>query len=199
MILIGVGANLPHPRYGPPRATCGAALASLAEAPGVAVAARSRWYRSAPVPAADQPWFVNAVVRVETALDPAALMALLLATEQAFGRRRGEPNAARTLDLDLLTYSELVTGESSILAPGTGQAPAVTLPHPRLHQRAFVLLPLRDVAPAWRHPVTGMDVKALIAALPPGQTAEVMADAAGVFGSEWNAPPRPAGPDNRAN
>jgi 2-amino-4-hydroxy-6-hydroxymethyldihydropteridine diphosphokinase len=195
VILIGVGANLPHPRFGPPRATCGAALASLAEAASVAVAGRSRWYRSAPVPVSDQPWFVNAVVRLETALDPAGLMALLSATEQAFGRRRDEPNAARTLDLDLLAYGDLVSGEAAPAAPGAGQRPAVTLPHPRLHQRAFVLLPLRDVAPGWRHPVTGAGVKALIAALPPGQTAEVMADVAGAFGSEWKAPPRPAGPE----
>jgi len=199
VILVGVGANLPHPRYGPPRATCGAALATLAEAPGVTVAGRSRWYRSAPVPASEQPWFVNAVARLETALDPAGLMALLLATEQAFGRRRGEPNAARTLDLDLLAYGELVIGERGRGAPGAGQPPALTLPHPRLHQRAFVLLPLRDVAPTWRHPVTGAGVKALIAALPPDQTAEPMADAAGAFGSEWNAPPRPGGPDNRGS
>jgi len=192
MILIGIGANLPHPRCGPPRATCGAALMALAAVPGVAVAGRSRWYRSAPVPASDQPWFVNAVARLGTALDPAALMALLVATEEAFGRRRGAANAARTLDLDLLAYGELVCGET-----GQPPRPALTLPHPRLHERAFVLLPLRDVAPAWRHPVTGIDVKAMIAALPPGRTAEAIADAAGAFGSEWNAPPWPRGADNR--
>ena len=186
MILIGVGANLPHPRYGPPRATCGAALAMLAEAPGVAIAGRSRWYRSAPMPAADQPWFVNAVARLETALEPAALLALLLATEQAFGRRRGAANAARTLDLDLLAYDDLVLSQAA-----TAPRPAVTLPHPRLHQRAFVLLPLRDVAPAWRHPVTGAGIEALIAALPPDRSAEALADAAGAFGSEWNAARRP--------
>ncbi len=179
MILIGIGANLPHPRYGPPRATCGAALAQLAGGGKLAIVGRSHWYRSAPVPVSDQPWFVNAVARVETGLEPAALLALLLATEEAFGRRRGQPNAARTIDLDILAYGRRVSD-------GTP-----TLPHPRLAERAFVLLPMADVAPAWQHPATGADVATMIAALPDGAAAERMADADGAFGTEWRPPAGP--------
>jgi 2-amino-4-hydroxy-6-hydroxymethyldihydropteridine diphosphokinase len=88
---------------------------------------------------------------------------------------RGEPNAARVLDLDLLDY------ESRVSAPG--EEPV--LPHPRLRGRAFVLLPLSDLAPDWRHPATGETVAALIAALPRDQVAQPLPPAAGLFGSEW--------------
>ena len=163
MILIGIGANLPSPKHGAPGATCGAALAALEQA-ALTIAARSRWYKSAPVPASDQPWFVNGVVRVKTTLDPTKLMTLLLRTEEAFGRRRGEKNAPRVIDLDLLAYGEMVVDLEPI-EPGAGIG-AVTVPHPRLHERAFVLLPLRDVSPDWRHPVLGLAVSELVAALP---------------------------------
>ena len=147
----------------------------------LSISARSRWFKSAPVPVSDQPWFVNGVVRVETALDPQALMGLLLQTEEAIGRKRGERDAARILDLDLLAYGDLVW-------PGDGGGPgrgSVTVPHPRMHDRAFVLLPLRDIAPGWRHPVSGETVESLIQALPEGQETEPIADAGGVFGTEW--------------
>ena len=187
MILIGIGANLASPVYGEPRATCGAALAVLAEG-GLTIAQRSQWYKSAPIPASDQPWFVNAVVRVRTALDPDQLIALLLQTEESFGRQRVGKNAPRILDLDLLAYGETVIGGEGA---DDGEATKTTVPHPRLHERAFVLLPLRDVAPDWRHPVLGNGVHALIEALPPGQQTEVMADAGGAYGTEWR-PPRDA-------
>ncbi len=159
MILLGLGANLAS-SHGGPQATLEAALAALG-AEGVATLARSRWYRTAPVPASDQPWFVNAVVSVATALDPAALLLLLHRIEARFGRERREPNAARPIDLDLLAYDDRVM---------TG-ADGPVLPHPRLDQRAFVLLPLAEIAPAWRHPLSGRSVAELIAALPPGQEA----------------------------
>ncbi len=188
MVLIGIGANLPSPGYGPPRATCGAAL-SMLERGELSISARSPWYKSAPVPVSGQPWFVNGVVRVETALDPEALMGLLLQTEETIGRQRGERNAARILDLDLLAHGDLVWpgprdkgGDKGGGEPGRG---SVILPHPRMHDRAFVLLPLRDVAPGWRHPVSGKTVEALIRALPKNQQTEALADADGVFGTEW--------------
>ena len=166
MILIALGANLPTARHGPPARGLDAALAALAEA-GVRTAARSRWYRSAPLPPAAGPWFVNGVARVETALTPRALMACLLAVEAGFGRRRRAPGAARPLDLDLLDYH----GRIMRCGAGAGK-PALTLPHPRLAHRAFVLAPLAEMAPAWRHPETGATAAALLAALPPGQRAE---------------------------
>lgn len=153
MILIGVGANLPS-AAGSPRQTCEAALLHLGRL-GVVIAARSPWYETAPVPVSDQPWFVNAVARVETRLSPAGLLAALHLTEAAFGRLRTVTNAARTLDLDLLAYRDEVR---------TGGAPL--LPHPRLHERAFVLFPLRDLAPAWRHPILGETAENLAARLP---------------------------------
>ena len=154
MILIGLGANLPSPEHGPPQATLAAALEAL-EARGAHTLRRSPWYESAPVPPSGQPWYVNAVAEVESALSPQALLAALLDVEAGFGRVRGARNASRTVDLDLLDYRGLVTGP--------GEKPE--LPHPRLHERAFVLLPLRDLAPGWRHPACGRTVDMLISAL----------------------------------
>ena len=165
MILIGIGANLPSPRHGQPRETCEAALDAMAGA-GIGITGRSRWYRSAPVPESSQPWYVNGVAHVETALTPAPLMAALRGIETDFGRTRGQANEARILDLDILAYGDRVS------AGGGG----VVLPHPRLHERAFVLLPLREVAPDWRHPVTGRTLDGLIAALTKDQIAEPLGD-----------------------
>ena len=156
MILLGLGANLPSATYGAPQATLEAALAVL-EAEGIAILRRSPWYRSAPLGGGEQPWYVNGVAVVATRLDPAGLLTLLHQIEARFGRVRRERNEPRVLDLDLVDYAGRVSG--------TGQEPA--LPHPRLHDRAFVLLPIRDVAPGWRHPLSGESVDALIARLPP--------------------------------
>jgi len=164
VILVGLGGNLPSPEHGPPIRSLSAALKSLA-ARGVVPVRRSRWYETAPVPASDQPWFVNAVVSVETALDPAALLTLLHAVESEFGRIRGAPNAARLIDLDLLDYHGRVD---------TGWP---VLPHPRLTERAFVLRPLLDVAPQWRHPVSGLEATALLAALGDGQEIRLAGEA----------------------
>src|SRR5262245_47709766 len=102
MILIGVGANLPSDA-GSPLDTCKAALRHLGRL-GVIVTGQSPWYGTAPIPVSDQPWFVNGVASAETALSPAGVLAALHLTEAAFGRMRTAPNAARTLDLDLLDY-----------------------------------------------------------------------------------------------
>jgi 2-amino-4-hydroxy-6-hydroxymethyldihydropteridine diphosphokinase len=126
---------------------------------GLRVVRRSRWFESAPVPASDQPWFVNGVAVVETSLSPADLLALLHEIERRFGRERREVNAARILDLDLIAYGDLVRTDSPPL-----------LPHPRLHERAFVLLPLADVVPEWRHPADGRTLSAMIRALPAEQS-----------------------------
>ncbi len=160
MILVGLGANLPHPLYGPPAATLAAALRHFA-AEGLAVVAVSRFFESAPVPVSEQPWFVNAVARIDTALDPAATLAALHRIEAAFGRVRHRRWEARVLDLDLLDYNGLCQC-------GVGDGP--TLPHPRMAVRAFVLHPLADLDPAWIHPVSGRSLVALRADLDPAQT-----------------------------
>lgn len=166
MILVALGANLPSVDYGPPRETLEAAIRILASA-GVELVSRSQWYASAPVPPADQPDYVNGVIRVRTNLGPEAFLALLHQVEAQVGRVRGAPNAARPADLDLLDFRGLVS------APGASPL----LPHPRLHLRAFVLLPLAEVAPGWRHPVTGQGLAELMAALPPDQACRPLAPA----------------------
>jgi 2-amino-4-hydroxy-6-hydroxymethyldihydropteridine diphosphokinase len=159
-ILIGLGANLDSPRWGPPRATLTAALATL-DSEGVVILARSSWYRSAPVPHSDQPWFVNAAAAVATSLDAVDLLALTQAIERRYGRVRSEPNAARVLDIDLLDYrGELVA------------SPDLTLPHPRLHQRRFVLEPLAEIAPYWRHPALKLTAQQLLLRLDGAQLVE---------------------------
>lgn len=162
MIFIGIGSNLPSPA-GPPRATAEAAAAALTRA-GLRVRRRSRWYESPPVPPSDQPWYINGVVEIETDLEPAALLAVLHRIEAEFGRTRTVPNAARPLDLDLIAYDDRVLDG----------ADGVIVPHPRMHERAFVLLPLAELAPDWRHPRTGEAISALIAALPAGVQARAI-------------------------
>jgi 2-amino-4-hydroxy-6-hydroxymethyldihydropteridine diphosphokinase len=117
------------------------------------------------VPASDQPWYVNAAAEVRTDLSADPLLAELHAVEDEFGRVRAEPNAARLIDLDLLDYQ----GQQARGGPGRA-----TLPHPRLSGRAFVLRPLADLAPHWRHPLLELPIQALLEALPAGQTAEIM-------------------------
>ncbi len=157
MILIGIGSNLAAPPAKSPQETAQAALSALT-APHLQPLACSSWYETEPVPASDQPWFVNAVVLVATELEPMALLNRMLDLESRFGRVRGERNAARTLDLDLLDYDGLLV-----------ETTRLTLPHPRLHERRFVLEPLCEVAPGWRHPLLQATAAELLDRLPPGQ------------------------------
>jgi 2-amino-4-hydroxy-6-hydroxymethyldihydropteridine diphosphokinase len=158
MIYLGIGSNLAGQGQPNALATCEAALLALPGA-GIRIEARSPWYESAPVPRSDQPWYVNAVLRVSSDLAAGALLTALHAVEARFGRSRGSANAARSLDLDLLDHQGRVNAE--------GEWPI--LPHPRMHLRAFVLLPLRDLQPTWRHPRDDVSLDALIAVLPDGQ------------------------------
>ena len=163
MIVIGLGANLWSARYGDPRAACEAALDAL-RASGLDVGRRSRWYRSAPVPPSGQPWFVNGVAEIEPGLSASALLAALHRTERDMGRERRVRNEARVIDLDLLIYVDRLSRP--------GETPV--LPHPRLAERAFVLLPLAELVPAWRHPGSGRSVAEMIRRLPPDRTAEAI-------------------------
>ncbi len=164
MIFISLGGNL-HSATGSPLETCLAALFELERA-GVIIRRCSPWYKTAPVPISDQPWFVNGVAEVETHFNPLQLMSLLHEIEEIFQRVRFELNGARTLDMDLLAYHDLVQDAED------GDASSLVLPHPRLHDRAFVLLPLRDLAPDWRHPVLGLTVSELARGLSSDQKAE---------------------------
>ena len=142
MILVAIGANLPDQAGRPALETCRWAAGQLQRlAPVMAV---SSWYRSAPVPPSGQPDYINGVARLLGAGDPYALLAELHAIEAAAGRVRGAMNAARVLDLDLLAVDGQVIDTAKLI-----------LPHPRLAQRAFVLMPLCDVAPGWTAPSTG--------------------------------------------
>jgi 2-amino-4-hydroxy-6-hydroxymethyldihydropteridine diphosphokinase len=174
MIYFGIGANLHHSRFGAPLNTCGAALYSLNK-DNIHILACSRWYESAPVPVSDQPNYVNAVVQVETALKPRDLLNYLLSHEEIFGRSRAEKNAARTLDLDLLDYNgEIVEFDG-----------ALSLPHPRLHERAFVLLPLAEHDQKWRHPQIGSQIFDLIKQLPTHLKAAPLDPLSGEYGTPW--------------
>jgi 2-amino-4-hydroxy-6-hydroxymethyldihydropteridine diphosphokinase len=160
MALIGVGANIPAPNGLSPLATCKEAVSILDSMPPTRVCGVSRWFASAPVPPSGQPDYVNAVAVVcvdpDQSIDPEWLLQRLMEIEQAFGRQRGVPNAARTLDLDIIAVGGLVR-----------TAPDPILPHPRAHERAFVLAPLVDVAPDWVHPILGLTAAGLLARLPP--------------------------------
>ena len=152
MILIALGANLPGPA-GAPADALRAALTRLEER-GVKILSVSSFYETPAWPDPGQPAFVNAVAAVQTTLQPVELLTLLHGVETDFGRLRSAANAPRTLDLDLLDY------DAKVLSTG------VTLPHPRMQERSFVLVPLAQIVPGWRHPVTGESVADLLAKLP---------------------------------
>ncbi|MBX3518003.1 MAG: 2-amino-4-hydroxy-6-hydroxymethyldihydropteridine diphosphokinase [Rhodospirillales bacterium] len=164
-VFIGIGGNVADPFWGPPVAVLTAATEALS-GHGIPLLGRSRWYLSAAVPPSDQPPCTNAVLEVAPDREPDALLQALHAVEAAFGRRRGAVNAARILDLDLVAFGDLVRAD----------ADGLQLPHPRMHQRAFVLKPLAELAPDWRHPVSRRGIAELLAAVPAEQWAVPVED-----------------------
>ncbi len=141
-VIVALGSNLKG-SYGSLEALLEAALAKF-EAAGLKVVARSSWWKSAAWPDPTGPEYRNGVALVETALGPRATLDALRCIERAFGRERAEANAARTLDLDLIAHGRTILND-----------PSLTLPHPRAHVRRFVMGPLAEVLPEWRHPVLG--------------------------------------------
>ena len=156
MILIAIGANLPGRDGTMPIETCRAVVPRICEIPGLQFVALSQWYRSAPLPQSGQADYCNGVILLRGEMPPEALLLRLHAIEEDFGRVRSVPNAPRALDLDIIDLNGLVRTEHPPI-----------LPHPRAHLRAFVLLPLLEVAPAWRHPSLNLSVTTLLAELPP--------------------------------
>ncbi len=157
MILVGMGANLEHPVYGAPLDSLEEAVRVLKKH-GVKIIHQSSWYRTEPVPVSDQPWFVNAVLAVETKLDMSSFLSFLHEIEQGFGRVRDVKWEARVLDLDLLAYHEEITDNTDQTAGGV-------VPHPFMQERAFVLAPLCEILPDWEHPLSKRSASELLAAL----------------------------------
>ncbi len=162
MILIAIGSNLSTKLGRAPADTCDWAVERIQSINGLKLQSRSQWYVSAPIPPAIPPSsqgsYINGVVRCEGDVNPVWLLRQLHLIEAEAGRLRSVPNAARTLDLDLIDANGAILQQADLI-----------LPHPRAHLRAFVLQPVRDVAPEWRHPILGQTAAELLAALPPQQ------------------------------
>lgn len=161
MIFVALGANLPS-RFGTPYQTLQVAKRAM-EDKGIRIVSSSNTWLTAPVPVSDQPWYHNEVVQVDTALSAFALLETLQQIEDDFGRLRTVRNAPRLIDLDLIAHHDEILDK-----------PELIVPHPRMHQRAFVLLPLQEIAPGWVHPALEMTLAALVANLPDGQEAVPM-------------------------
>ncbi len=143
-VAIALGSNL-----GNSREILEAALIHLDRIDGIKVVKRSQWYLTAPI-GPPQPDYLNGCAVLETTLEPASLMQVLLQIETHFGRVRRERWGARRLDLDLLLFNHVIL-----------ESPELTIPHPRMNDRAFVLVPLAEIAPDWIEPTTGMAIAQL--------------------------------------
>jgi len=179
--LVAVGSNLTS-SAGDARATVAVAL-QLLGARGLKITARSRLFRTPAFPAGSGPDFVNAAFSVETDLSALALLDLLHSVEHDLGRTRQTRWEARVLDLDLLALGDRILPDAESfdhwfrlsLEDQMVQAPdQLILPHPRLQDRSFVLVPLMDIAPDWRHPRLGLTVAEMLAKLPAGDLASIV-------------------------
>lgn len=156
MILVGLGGNVDSIRFGSPVKTLEAAIEELSLR-SVGILSEITWWKSPPDPPSDQPWFVNGVIKVKTRLEPEELLEVLFEIEQLFGRVRVNKNESRPIDLDLLDFDGQIR---------VNFKEKLTLPHPRMHLRSFVLQPLARIAPEWKHPILGLSAKELYAELP---------------------------------
>lgn len=179
--VLALGANL-NLRGNEPKVTLQKALGSF-ERHGVMIRTTSRFFATPCFPIGAGPDYVNAAVSVETSKSPADLLATLHDIESAFGREREQRWGMRTLDLDLICYGDFVRPDRHVFDHWRGlpqkaqreRAPEqLILPHPRLQDRAFVLVPMADVAPDWRHPVLGLTVTQMLARLAAEEVASVV-------------------------
>lgn len=159
LLFMALGGNIAG-CWGDPRATLERATRELERA-GIKIVRRSNLYMTQPVGVGRQPPYLNSVVVAEPGLAPAELLRLSKRIEQRAGRRLTPPMHARPLDIDILDYG----GRRLGWPPLRRQAGRLILPHPHMHARAFVLVPLSEVAPSWRHPVMGLSARTLLARL----------------------------------
>ena len=152
MILIAIGSNLESDSFGSPYQNCLHAVESLKK--NFDVNRISNFYKTEPLPKSSQPWFVNAVVCINTNLSPYEVLEILMIVEKSFKRIRNKKNEPRTIDLDLLAYNnEIINSENLIL------------PHPRMHLRKFVMQPLCDLDENWKHPVIKQNANKILKSL----------------------------------
>jgi 2-amino-4-hydroxy-6-hydroxymethyldihydropteridine diphosphokinase len=149
LVYIGLGSNM-----GDGVKNCRRAMEAIGADARNRLVGRSRFYRTEPVGKKDQQWFINGVVAVETTMSPGELMEFLLSVEKGMGRIRQERWGPRVIDLDILFYGDRVLDEEGL-----------QIPHPRLHERRFVLAPLKDMAPGLLHPVFHRTVSQILAGL----------------------------------
>jgi 2-amino-4-hydroxy-6-hydroxymethyldihydropteridine diphosphokinase len=157
IVYLSLGSNL-----GEREANLRTAIEKLGEFGNVARI--SSFYETEPVEVTTQPWFLNCAVKLDTEKMPRQLISAILTLEQSMGRQRKQPKGPRTIDIDILLFG------SSVI-----EIPSLTIPHPHLHERRFVLEPLAEIAPEARHPIFKRSMRELRDALPPGQTVRKLA------------------------
>ena len=150
MIYIGIGSNLNGKNNETPLQNCKKALVELKKE--VNICKISSWYKSEPIPVSNQPWFINGVIEISTNKSSLDLLEFILSIEKVFGRVREKKNEARILDLDMIDYKKKILYIKNKLI----------IPHPRMHERSFVLQPLSELNPKWMHPIKKKGIKELI-------------------------------------